>query len=267
VTCLATACVSIGGRPAEDEILALPVEVTFHPTTASYSSVSHRTVERGIEGQSRSEGTVLRYRFTAEIVQADSAFDVTFVVDTVTHATASNIDASEIASATGAVFLWQMGPTGQTEVRTRRDAQSPLVDHLVNQLRDFFPRLPPGGMRPGLVWVDTTEAPRAQGGARLTIMAITRYVAGEWEGQGAGASIRIDWEREYTLTGIGEQLGQPFSLRGTGSTSGVSSFSTEGTFLGSNRRDELHGEVLLESMGTTIQLRQTQSDTVRILAR
>jgi hypothetical protein len=98
-------------------------------------------------------------------------------------------------------------------------------------------------------------------------MATTRYSAGEWDGQDAGAAIRVDWEREYILTGIGEQFGQPFSLRGTGNTSGVSSFSAEGTFLGSSRLDELRSEVLLESMGTTIQLRQTQNDTVRILTR
>ncbi len=266
-TCLMTACASFGGRSAKDEPPALPVAVTFHPTITSYVSVSHRTVDRGIEGQLRTEGTVLRYRVTAKMARADSAFDVTFVVDTVTHATASNIYALEIAAATGAAFVGRMAPTGQLEVRTRRDAQSPLLDQLVNQLRDFFPRLPPGGIRPGIVWVDTTEAPREQGGVQLTVMAITRYSAGEWDGQGADASIRIDWEREYTLTGIGEQLGQPFSVRGTGSTSGVSSFSADGTFLGSIRRDELRSKVLLESMGTTIQLQQTQNDTVRILNR
>jgi len=229
--------------------------------------VSHRTIDRGIEGQARTEGTILRYRVTAEIARADSAFDVTFVVDTVTQATASNIDAREIADASGATFVGRMAPTGQLEVRRLRGARSPLLDQLVNQLRDFFPHLPPGGIRPGLVWVDTTEAPREQGGAQLRVMAITRYGAREWEGQGPGATIRIDWEREYTVTGIGEQMSQPFSVRGTGSTSGVSSFSAEGTFLGSIRRDELHSKVLLESMGTTIQLRQTQSDTVRILTR
>ena len=267
MTCLVTACAGLGGRSAEEEPPALPIVITFHPTIASYASVSHRIVDRGIEGQSRTESTVLRYCVTAEIARADSVFDVSFVVDTVTDATAPNIDGSEIADASGAAFVGRMASGGQLEVAARRDAQSPLLDRLVNQLRDFFPALPPGGMRPGLVWVDTTEAPREQGGAQLTVIAITRYGAGEWVGQGANASIRVDWEREYTLTGIGEQMGQPFSVRGTGSTSGVSSFSAEGTFLGSIRRDKLQGEVLLESMGTTIQLRQTQSDTVRILTR
>lgn len=267
VTCFVTACVGFGGRSVEDQPPPLPLALTFHPTIASYVSVSHRTIDRGIEGQARAEGTILRYRVTAEIARADSAFDVTFVVDTVTQATASNIDAREIADASGATFVGRMAPTGQLEVRRLRGARSPLLDQLVNQLRDFFPHLPPGGIRPGLVWVDTTEAPREQGGAQLRVMAITRYGAREWEGQGPGATIRIDWEREYTVTGIGEQMSQPFSVRGTGSTSGVSSFSAEGTFLGSIRRDELHSKVLLESMGTTIQLRQTQSDTVRILTR
>lgn len=267
VTCFVTACAGFGGRSVEGEPPSLPLALTFHPTIASYVSVSHRTIDRGIEGQARTEGTILRYRVTAEIARADSAFDVTFVVDTVTQATASNIDAREIADASGATFVGRMAPTSQLEVRRLRGARSPLLDQLVNQLRDFFPHLPPGGIRPGLVWVDTTEAPREQGGAQLRVMAITRYGAREWEGQGPGATIRIDWEREYTVTGIGEQMSQPFSVRGTGSTSGVSSFSAEGTFLGAIRRDELHSKVLLESMGTTIQLRQTQSDTVRILTR
>ena len=81
VTCLVTACAGFGGRSGEGEAPTLPEAVTFHPTIASYASVSHRTVDRGIDGQSRREGTVLRYRVTTEIAQADSAFDVTFVVE------------------------------------------------------------------------------------------------------------------------------------------------------------------------------------------
>ncbi len=100
------------------------------------------------------------------------------------------------------------------------------------------------------------------------LRAVTHYTADDqWTHEDGRSTMTVGWEREYSVSGTGEQFGQRFRLDGTGSTSGRSSFSADGTYLGTAKSDELSGEILIESMGTTIQLRQTQTDTVRILSR
>ena len=230
-------------------------------------SVSHRTVDRELEGRLLSEGTVLRYRMTTEIALVDSTLRASFVVDTVTDATASNILPSEIASATGKTFSARLARDGRLDPLEGGAASSPLVERLSNQLQEFFPRIPQNGIHAGLIWVDTTEALREQGGARLAIPGVTRYAAGAWEEREGTQELSVDWEREYRVRGTGEQFGQQFTIDGSGTTSGTSYFSANGRYLGSIKRDELSSEILIGPMGATIRLRQTQSDTVRTLPR
>ena len=267
VTSVAAACAFVGSGSIEEEA-PTPTAFNFRPTSAAYISVSHRSVERGVDGRTRSEETLLSYLLTTEVTQGDSAMTATFVVDTVTSATASNIQPQEIGRATGATFIARLTSTGQLTDFSARETGSPLLLQLANQLGEFFPTVPLGGIRPGLTWVDSTEAPRDQGGALLMLRAVTHYTADDqWTHEDGRYTMTVGWEREYSISGTGEQFGQPFRLDGTGSTSGRSSFSDDGTYLGTVKSDELSGEILIESMGTTTQLRQTQIDTVRILSR
>ncbi len=268
VTSVAAACAFVGSGSVEDEA-PTPTVFNFRPTSATYVSVSYRTVARGVDGQTRSEETLLSYLLTTDVTQGDSeAMTATFVVDTVTRATASNIQPREIGEATGATFIARLASTGQLTDFSARETGSPLLLQLANQLGEFFPTVPLGGIRPGLTWVDSTEAPRDQGGALLMLKAVTHYTADDqWIHQDGRSTMTVGWEREYSISGTGEQFGQRFTLDGTGSTLGRSSFSADGTYWGTAKSDELSAEIMIESMGTTIQLRQTQTDTVRILSR
>ena len=267
VTSVAVACVFVGGGSVE-ETPPTPTVFNFRPTSAKYVSVSYRSVVRAGEGQTHSEETLLSYLLTTDVTQCDSAMSATFVVDTVTRATASNIQPHEIARATGATFVARLASTGRLTDFSARVTGSPLLLQLANQLGEFFPNVPLGGIRPGLTWIDSTEAPRDQDGALLMLRAVTNYTADDqWIHEDGRSTMTVGWQREYSISGTGEQFGQRFRLDGTGSASGRSSFSADGTYLGTAKSDELSGEILIESMGATIQLRQTQTDTVRILSR
>ena len=267
VTSVAAACAVVGSGSVVEKT-PTPTVFNFRPTSATYVSVSYRSVVRGVEGQTRSEETLLSYLLTTDVTQCDSAMTATFVVDTVTRATASNIQPHEIGSATGATFIARLASTGRLTDFSARKTGSPLLLQLANQLGEFFPTVPLGGISPGLTWVDSTEAPRDQGGALLMLRAVTHYTADDqWTHEDGHSTMTVGWEREYSISGTGDQFGQRFRLDGTGSTSGRSSFSADGTYLGTAKSDELTGEILIESMGTIIPLRQTQTDTVRILSR
>ena len=267
VTGVAAACAFAGSGSVQEEA-PTPTVFNFRPTSAAYVSVSYRSVVRELDGQTVSEETMLRYLLTTDVTQGDSAMSATFVVDTVTRATASNIQPHEIGSATGATFIARLASTGRLTDFSARKTGSPLLLQLANQLGEFFPTVPLGGISPGLTWVDSTEAPRDQGGALLMLRAVTHYTADDqWTHEDGHSTMTVGWEREYSISGTGDQFGQRFRLDGTGSTLGRSSFSADGTYLGTAKSDELTGEILIESMGTIIPLRQTQTDTVRILSR
>jgi hypothetical protein len=263
---LVASCVSVDpGMPTEGALPPTPREARFAPATASYLSTTHRVVERGVQGQTRSDSVLLRFRMSTMITDVDSALAVSFVIDSVLAATARNILRQDIAAASGATFTAQLAETGHMVGFAGGDPYSPLQQEIAGRTTNFFPTLPAGGLLPGVIWVDSSEAERNQGGARLTINAVTTYRSGDWGAAGDDDVLPVEWVRVYRLGGAGEQFGQPFTLLGEGTASGRSLFGPNGGYLGSVSRDALAAELSNDALGIVIPVRQLQSDTVRIL--
>jgi hypothetical protein len=242
-----------------------PREITFAPATASYLFATHRVVERDVQGQTRRDRILLRFRISAVITGVDSALAVSFVVDSVLAATAQNLLRREIAAASGATFTARLSETGHMEGFTGGDTRSLLQQEIAARTASFFPTLPAGGLLPGLTWADTSEVERDQAGARLTVNAVTTYRSGDWGLESGEEVLPVEWDRVYRLGGTGEQFGQPFTLQGEGTASGRSLFGSDGRYLGSVSRDELVARLSIDALGIVTPMRQLQSDTVRIL--
>jgi hypothetical protein len=264
---LVVSCASVDpGVPPEGPPPPTPSAVVFAPATASYLSTTHRLVERDVQGRTRSDSILLRFRVSTVISDVDSALAISFVIDSVLAATAQNILPREMAAASGATFTAQLSETGRMEGFAGGDTQSPLQQDIASRTASFFPTLPAGGMVPGATWVDTSEVQRDQAGARLTINAVVVYRSGEWEDWASGnEALPVEWDRVYSLGGTGEQFGQPFTLQGEGTASGSALFGSDGRFLGSVSREELVAQLSIDALGIVTPVRQLQSDTVRIL--
>ena len=66
-------------------------------------------------------------------------------------------------------------------------------------------------------------------------------------------------------TGAGQQMGQNFTLTGTGQTQGEHLLSVDGVFLGMALRDSSEAEVMLPAIGIAVPIVQAVVDSVRIL--
>jgi hypothetical protein len=202
---------------------------------------------------------------TVDLLPADTGFSATFTIDTVLGADGPTMVAADLARAVGRIFTADLEPSGRLANIRGAESASPFLRQIFNQVSDFFPRVPMVGAGPGNTWIDTTEILTGSDGSDITIRAITRNVAGEWGQHEERLALPVNWTRTYTVTGTGEQLGQPFTLDGTGETQGQSLLSADGRYLGSVAADSRDIEILLTGVGMTIPVRQVRADTVRIL--
>ncbi len=269
LTTLVGALAGCGGSsanaPPAGAVAPAPNRFRFGPSVTSYEGVSHRVVERSVDGRMQRDGFVLLYHLTAEIRDADSTLMASFIIDTVLDATGQNILPKEIGSATGTRFNAPLSWTGVLGPLAGGDATSILSGQLARQIEGFLPRLPQDGLRPNSTWMDTTETTRDDAGAEIAVRAVPQYRSDDWRPDEAGRQVlTVHWDRTYELHGSGDQFGQPFTIEGTGTVRGVSLLSSDGVFLGSMREDELTGQMLLVEFDEIRQIRQTQADTIRV---
>lgn len=268
VTCQLIAACGGAGSPAQVATIPsvdVPRSFVFQPGMTRYLAASHTTIDQEIQGQLQRSEMSIRYQMSVNLLPVDTGFAATFTIDTVLTAEGPAVVAADLAQATRRTFTATLAPTGRLDRVQGGESTSPFLRQIYNQVSDFFPRLPSNGARQGLTWSDTTEIATDSDGSDITIRAITRHEAGEWGQHEAHLALPVNWTRTYTLTGTGEQLGQPFTLDGTGETHGLTFLSADGRYLGSVEADARDMEVLLTGVGMTIPLRQVRADTVRIL--
>jgi hypothetical protein len=222
-------------------------------------------IDQEIQGQLQRSETSVRYRLTVDLLPADTGLSATFTIDTVLRGHGPSVAAEDLAHAVGRTFTADLARSGRLSDIRGVESVSPFLRQIINQMSDFFPRLPRGGAAPGNTWVDTTEILTGSNGSDITIRAITRNSARDWGQHQEQLALPVNWTRTYTVTGAGEQLGQPFTLDGNGETQGQSFLSADGRYLGSVASDSRDIEILLTGVGMTIPLRQVRADTVRIL--
>jgi hypothetical protein len=75
----------------------------------------------------------------------------------------------------------------------------------------------------------------------------------------------IEVTSNYTLTGTGQQMGQEFTLNGTGRRITKQSLSAQGKYLGATAQDSSTVTVSLTSMGMSFPSIQVRIDTVSVV--
>jgi len=242
--------------------------IHFVPTVQRYVIHSLRRVEQELAGQ---QPTEMGYRVfvSARIAgPADAAgYAVTHAVDSIIPDSGAFVPPNvNFAVARGLRFSGRLAPWGEVRDVTASDSmQARMVAQLLGNLRDFYPRLPSGGLRPGAVWTDTVMTSERGGGSEVVVSAIRLSTAMGWEQCPAGRCVRINVQGPYTVLGTGEQGGQPFELVGSGTRSALEFVSADGRYLGGELRDSASLSVNLPAQGMTIPIRQTLHSTVTVL--
>ncbi len=250
--------------PAPQAPPPLPARVTYAPAQARYRAVQHTHQRQMMEGNPQEGRYVLEVLATVSLSgPAGVPMAYTFGLDSV-RADGGVIMPAEIARAHGTRLTGTISPEG---VVTNFTGDSTLTGQLQNiaiAARQFYPRLPAGGVEPGQAWSDTSET-KSSGATQLTIRIASDRKAIDWTDQGGRRTLHVAVDATYTVNGTGQQMGQDFTISGNGIRHGDLYISAEGTYLGATSRDSSNVTVSLPAIGMSFPSIQIRHDTVSVI--
>ena len=266
VTALSLGCgaAATGTRPESTP----PTEVSavaYGPYVATYRATTHGRVEQEFGGQTTTTEFTLRYYVSVDIVRAADAFRTTFTVDSVVDLDGLGITLSDAARASGTTITASLARDGRLGEIDAGQPVGPVVEPILNQLKQFFPRIPPHGARPGVRWSDTTKTTNKANGLDVTIEAAVNSEATGWTEYGGARALRIHSVSSYTVSGGGTQQGQQVTLTGHGTRVSDAFLGPDGRYLGTVASDTTHLSAMVEAIGVVIPITQTRTDTVTIV--
>jgi len=163
-------------------------------------------------------------------------------------------------------FRGRLRPDGDFRGNVQMDtsiAQS--IAQFVANFHDFFPRIPAAGVRAGEQWTDTVAGSQRAGESEVTRRAIVQSQAPAWDVRNSTRSLRIETVTRYTVSGAGQNSGQPFEMSGGGAATSQGFIAEDGRFLGGESRDSTGMMISLPVQGLAIPVSQRLHSTVSAL--
>ena len=242
--------------------------VRLGPSALRYVVHHQIHVEQQFPGQTQIVDRGVRIFLSATIVgPADSAgYPLTFTVDSIVpdSGTATPPGVS-LASARGLRYIGHLTPTGEFKQASTSDStMAQLFTQFIGAFRNFYPRMPSGGLTLGAEWTDTS-ATNDRVGIDVNIKAIAHSRAPTWEQRNGAKCLRVESSSAYSVVGSGEQMGQPLEVSGTGTRSGVQFVAIDGRYLGGEAHDSSALVVGLPMQGMTVPVRQISHSTFTVL--
>jgi len=203
----------------------------------------------------------------------DSGLATTFTIDSIVVDSASQLPPQiNLAAARGYRVTGRLLPNGEfiSGPCDTRDSSTAGVVNLLPRFRNFFPRLPAGGVHPAMTWNDSTEVtdnPTCAGGSTITTHSSNRRSATTWEDRSGSRALRLETNASYRFNGSGQQGGGPFTVDGTGAGAGVQYLGSDGRYLGGELRDSTTLTIELPVQGISIPRRQLSHTTITALPR
>lgn len=242
--------------------------VRLGPSALRYVVHQQIHVEQQFQGQTQTIDRGIRLFVSSTISgPADSAgYPVTFTLDSIVPDSGSVIPPTfNLATARGLRYTGRLTPVG--EFRQTSSSDSTLAQtfaQIVGAFKNFYPRVPPGGLTLGAEWTDTTST-KDRAGIDVTINAIGHSRAAAWEQRNGARCLRLEVSSTYTVVGAGEQGGQPLEVSGTGARTGVQFLAVDGRYLGGEVHDSSTIIVGLPVQGMTVPVRQISHSTISVL--
>src|SRR5216110_2695405 len=139
------------------------------------------------------------------------------------------------------------------------------VAQLLGNFRDFLPRLPADGAKPGAAWTDTVETTQKGADATSSRRATIQATATTWPGGAGGPGLRVESSQTYHVTGSGKNAGQPYELSGEGTASGTAFLAADGRYMAGEVRDSTALIIRLPVQGVSVPVVQVTHTAVSVL--
>ena len=246
-----------------------PDAVRYGPSALRY--VVHRRlhIQQVLGEQTQAQDIGARIFVTTAITgPADSVgYPATFLVDSIVADSGTPQPIMDnVNKVRKLVFAGRVAPRGEFVNALASDsglAQS--VVQLLGNFRDFLPRLPIDGLKPGAAWTDTVESSQKGSGSEVSRRTIALSTAAGWEDRLGTRSVRVAGSQTYRVAGGGKNAGQPFELSGAGTGSGVAYIAADGRYLGGEFQDSTTLTVRLPVQGVAVPVIQVTRTTVAVL--
>jgi len=147
----------------------------------------------------------------------------------------------------------------------RLEALTHAAETLIGNFRDFFPRVPAGGLAPDAKWTDTTSVTDQGAGSSVTVTSLNHTSVGRWADRDGTRCLELDVQSTFTLSGNGQQNGQNFTLAGSGVRNGVDYVSVDGRYVGGTAGDSTSYTVSLQALGQVVPVVQTTQTTIVVI--
>jgi hypothetical protein len=246
-----------------------PDVIRYGPSALRY--VVHRRlhIQQALGDQTQAQDVGARiFVATAITGPADSiGYPATFLVDSIVADSGTPPPiVDNVSKVRKLVFAGRIAPRGEFVNALASDsAVAQSVVQLLGNFRDFLPRLPIGGVKPGATWTDTVETSQKGSGSEVSRRTITLSTATGWEDRLGSRSVRLEGSQTYRVAGGGKNAGQPFELSGAGTGSGVAYIAADGRYLGGEWQDSTTLTVRLPVQGVAVPVIQVTRTTVAVL--
>jgi len=246
-----------------------PDVVRYGPSAVRY--VVHRRlhIQQALGDQTQAQDVGARiFVATAITGPADSiGYPATFLVDSIVADSGTPPPiVDNVNKVRKLVFAGRVASRGEFVNALASDsAVAQSVVQLLGNFRDFLPRLPLDGVKPGGAWTDTVETSQKGSGSEVSRRTITHSTAAGWEDRLGTRSVRVDGSQTYRVAGGGKNAGQPFELSGAGTGSGVAYIAADGRYLGGEWQDSTTLTVRLPVQGVAVPVIQVTRTTVAVL--
>lgn len=271
-----TAAPAINPAPGATTTAAADVPPTHRPDAVRYGPsasryVVHRQVhiQQTLDDRPQSQDVGARIFVAAAITgPADSVgYPTTFVVDSIVADSGTPPPiVDNVNKVRKLVFAGRVAPRGEFVNALASDsALAQSVVQLLGNFRDFLPRLPIDGVKPGAAWTDTVETTQKGIGSEVSRRTVTQATAVGWEDHLGTRSVRVDANQTYRVAGGGKNAGQPFELSGAGTATSVAYIAVDGRYLGGAWQDSTTLTVRLPMQGQAVPVVQVTRATIAVL--
>jgi hypothetical protein len=246
-----------------------PAGVRYGPGAVRYLVHRKLHIQQTLGDQVQAQTLGARIFVTMAIAgPADSVgYPTTFSVDSIVADSGTPAPvADNISKVRKLVFAGRVTRRGEFVNAVPSDsALAQSVAQLLGNFRDFLPRLPADGVKPGATWTDTVETTQKGGDATSSRHATVHASATTWEERAGVSGVRVETNQTYRVTGSGKNAGQPYELSGDGTATGTAFLAADGRYMAGEVRDSTALTIRLPMQGVSVPVVQVAHTAISVL--
>jgi hypothetical protein len=272
---LGQACSSSGGAASpgaptpkpepgkNDDAPAVPAgghgpAVTYKPVRdLRYRLEHHDSLSLQYEGgavQQQVKDRVAFLRVTLAEGPAQNGYTVSVALDSLEVIESGQPAAPDsVAAARGTVWTGTLSPSGQLSPLSG-NRSSTLGDEIASRIPLLFPALPPGGVREGMEWTDTTQRKVVADAFPVTETAIMTYRAKDTreEGPQQQKAIELESSGTYSRSGTRVQADQELQMTATGNLKELHHLGLNGALVSAQGTETGEMTISVPALGQTV---------------